>query len=371
MSNQKFLMQMRPWFDHKEADAVYKYMKTDAFFTEFKYTRAFEQQVAKYCGAKHCFMVNNGTVSLSIALMALGVGPGDEVLIPNVTMIATPNSATMIGAKVKFVDIDEKTLCMDIDKMLAAISPRTKAVVHVSLHGRTNDIERFVAAAHARGVPVLEDSAQSLGSRYKGRQIGTFGDIGSFSFSAPKIISTGQGGCLITDDDDLAHKIGRIKDFGRARGGLDWHEMIGGNYKFTDIQAIIGIEQMKKLPWRVNRMRQLNRLYRQLLAQVPQVRQIETEPFDGFVPWFFDIYVDEPDKLAAFLKKKGIGSRRIYPACHTQPCYKEHNGLSYPVAERVGKTGLWLPSSSALSDADVRRVCAAVKEFYSSSASKL
>lgn len=187
---------------------------------------------------------------------------------------------------------------------------RTKVVVHVSLDARCNDIDRLVRECHRRGVAVLEDSAQSLGSFYRGRHLGTIGDIGSFSFSSPKIISTGQGGALVTNSDELAHRIGRLKDFGRARGGIDIHDTIGMNFKFTDLQAVIGIEQMKKLPWRVARMCDMWCLYVRLLRPAIDagfVTMMERYDEPRWIPWFIDIYVDDPDRLAAHLKQNQIG----------------------------------------------------------------
>lgn len=253
-----FIMQMRPLFGEEEKRAICEYMDEDGFLTEFKRTELFENMVAEYTGAKHCIVVNNGTISLTLAALAAGVQAGDEVIVPNYTMIATPNSVRMFGAVPVFVDVEPESLCLDIEKVIAALTPKTKAIMLVSANGRypASGVSSFEELARKKGISLIEDSAQSLGSYYPdGRHVGRAGVIGSFSFSAPKIISTGQGGALITDSDEMAFKLRRLKDFGRSGGGNDVHDSIGFNFKFTELQACIGIEQMKKLDGRVSRKR--------------------------------------------------------------------------------------------------------------------
>ena len=359
----EFISQMEPSFDMREADAIYEYMKSGGWCTEFKKTRQFEQMICDYTGAKHCWITSNGTVSLSIALMAVGVGIGDEVICPDYTMAATPNSAELIGAKAVFADIDRRTLCMDFEAMKVAVTPKTKAVMLVSINGRDpEEMERFAAFCRERGIHLIEDTAQSLGSFYHGTHQGRFGEIGSFSFSAPKIITTGQGGALITDDDELADRIKKIRDFGRDQGGSDHYLVKGWNFKFTDLQAVLGIEQMKKLPERVERKKAMGRLYDSLLEGVPGVELIPTNYADTS-PWFFDILCERRAELQLFLKKKGVGTRPFYPPLHSEPAYG-YDELSFPVAEEIGAKGLWLPSSIFLTDEQIRYVCESVREFY-------
>jgi perosamine synthetase len=354
---------MVPWFDSAEADACYEYMKSGGFVMEFKKTQEFEQMLASYIGVKHCFVVVNGTISLSLALWAVNVGVGDEVIIPDLTMIASANATKLIGAVPVFADISPKSLTITVDTIKHLITEKTKAVMHVSLNTRTEDLAELRQFCDEKGLFLIEDSAQSLGSFINGKHIGTFGHIGSFSFSAPKIISTGQGGALVTDDDALALRLMRLKNFGRSSGGNDIYVDFGINCKFTDIQAIIGIEQMKKLPWRVSRIRQMWDLYYKELSNVTAIEMFKaTDP--GWIPWFIDIFVDRADDLAAFLKTKNIGSRRVYPALHSQSIYPESNNLSFPVTEQYSKRGLWLPSSTQLTDTQILYICNTIKEFY-------
>jgi perosamine synthetase len=363
MSN-NFIMQMRPFFGEEEKRAICEYMDEDGFITEFKRTEQFEQMIAEYTGAKHCVVVNNGTISLTLAAMAVGVQAGDEVIVPNYTMIATPNSVKMFGAVPIFVDVEPETLCLDIEKVKQALTPKTRAIMLVSANGRYPKvgIAAFEKLARERNLLLIEDAAQSLGSFYPdGRHIGRAGLVGSFSFSAPKIISTGQGGALITDDDAVAAKLRRLKDFGRSGGGNDIHDSIGYNFKFTELQACIGIEQMKKLPARVERKKEIWRRYADNLIGVSGIKLFDHD-LERTSPWFIDSLVENRERLIAHMKAGGIGTRVMYPPINRQIAYGV--GGSHPVSELVGEKGLWLPSAVQLTDADIKRICATIRSFY-------
>lgn len=367
MSNtQEFIPQMRPLFGSEEKAELMAYLDEDGFFTEFKKTEAFECQIAEFTGARHCIVVNNGTVSLTLAAIALGVGPGDEVIVPDYTMIATPNSVKMLGAQPVFVDVDPDTLILDMAATRAAITPRTRAIMLVSANGRAPacGIKAFEDLAHETGVALIEDAAQSLGSRYAdGRHIGRAGAIGSFSFSAPKIISTGQGGALITDDDGLANKLRRLKDFGRAAGGTDVHDSIGYNFKFTELQACVGLAQMRQLPERIERKKEIWRRYTEGLAGIPGI-QLFAHDLSLCTPWFIDCRAERRDELAAYLKAQGIGTRTMYPPIHQQIAYDLPG--HHPVAEEIGRSGLWLPSMIQLTDTQIKQICREIGNFYGS-----
>ena len=352
---------MEPYFDKAEAQAVFAYMKSGGWITEFKKTEELENAIKKFVGTKHAVMTVNGTVSLTLALLALGLKPGDEVLVPNMTMIASPNSAVKVGIKPILVDIEAKTLCMDLEKAAKAISPKTKALMYVPFNGRCADMNEVVKFCANNNIFLIEDAAQALGSFYKNKHLGSFGKIGSFSFSTPKIITTGQGGALVTNDGDLHQKIKRLKDFGRAKGGNDIHDDWGWNFKFTDLQAVLGIEQMKKLPGRAKRKKAMLALYHKLLKDVKEIKFIETS--SGTSPWFIDVLVPDPKALQSYLKERGIGSRLFYPAIHTQPIYETVKG-KFPVATSIGNHGLWLPSSSFLKDSDIKFICKEISGFY-------
>lgn len=359
-----FIPQMEPCFDEKEINAINEYMKSGGWLTEHKFTRAFEDLVKEFTGAKYCFAVNNGTVALSVALLALGIKPDDEVIVPDLTMIATPNSALLIGAKPVFVDIENETLCMDFEAMQKTVTNKTKAIIYVSFNGRAKNLEKFRSFCDINNIGFIEDAAQSLGSYYKEKHLGRYGDIGTFSFSVPKIITMGQGGALITDSDELAEKITYIKDFGRKGGGNDIHYHVGYNFKITDLQAVIGCEQMKKLPQRIIRKKEIYTRYIINLNDIKDINFIDTDLFKTS-PWFIDIYIPDPDDLAEYLKSNNIGTRHIYPPIHKQQAYKHLNNLHFPVTEKYSSIGLWLPSSIKLSDKQIDYICNHIIHYYS------
>lgn len=357
----KRISQMEPWIGEEEKQALVAYLDAGGWLTEFKKTREFEQTIADYVGSKFAIVVSNGTVSLAIALMALGVGPGDEVLVPDMTMLASATAVMLAGARPVFVDVERTHLCVDLDQVEHAINDHTRALMLVSLNGRSPNMVRALELCQRHKMWLLEDAAQSLGSWHGEKHLGTWGHIGSFSFSAPKVITTGQGGALVTDDPVLAERMCKIKDFGRRQAGEDFYETVGFNFKFTDLQAVIGIEQMKKLTWRVNRKKEMFSLYQRELADVSQVEFLPTN-LKEVSPWFIDVLVADPKGLHQHLDAHEIGSRPVYPALHSQPAF----GLTghFPNAEYVAEHGLWLPSSSFLLDEDIRVVCNVIRDYY-------
>lgn len=359
-----FIMQMRPWFGAEEKQALCEYMNEDGFLTEFKRTEKFEGMIAEFTGAKHCIVVNNGTISLTLAALAVGIEAGDEVIVPNYTMIATPNSVKMFGAKPVFVDIKRDTLCMDIERAKEAITPRTRAIMLVSANGRYPKcgIESFVELCREKNIALIEDAAQSLGSFYpNGKHMGTMGLVGSFSFSMPKIISTGQGGALITNDDEVASKLRKLKDFGRSGGGNDIHDTIGYNFKFTELQACVGIEQMKKLESRIARKKEIYRLYEKGLQNVKGI-ELFKQDLNCTVPWFYDSLCERRDELQEFLKQNNIGTRIMYPPINKQVAYQISG--EHKISNLIGEKGLWLPSFTQLKNEQVSYICEKIREFY-------
>lgn len=356
--------QMEPWFGSEEKNALIEYMNGGGWLTEFRKTSEFEKMISDYTGAKNCIVVNNGTVSLTLIAIAAGLLPGDEVLVPNFTMIATPNSVKIIGVKPIFVDVEKDTLCLDIDLARKSITSKTKAIMFVNANGRnpSSGIENYLSLCDEFGLALIEDAAQSLGSFHtNNKHQGTCGLAGSFSFSAPKIISTGQGGAIVTNDDELALKLRRLKDFGRSGGGVDIHESIGYNFKFTELQAVIGIEQMKKLPWRVERKKEIYKRYYQHLHYLEQV-SFFSQDLNYTTPWFIDVLVEDREGLINHLKANGVMTRVMYPPINKQVAYQIPG--SFPVSELVGEKGLWLPSASQLTDNEIDYICEQIKCFY-------
>jgi perosamine synthetase len=276
-------------------------------------------------------------------------------------MIASANAIKLAGGTPILVDIAADNFCIDLRAAERAVTRRTRAMMVVSINGRSPDMSSAAELCRRHGLILVEDAAQSLGSRHQSRHLGTFGDLGCFSFSTPKVITTGQGGAVVTNNPDLAARMRLIKDFGRTRPGVDQHGVLGYNFKFTDVQAVIGLEQMKKLDWRVRRKKAI---YERYSSQLDAARGIRLAPTDlaQTSPWFIDVLSDCRDELAAFLRENGIGTRPFYPAIHTQPPYGSVEG-SFPVSVMISATGLWLPSSSFLTDEDIDYICDRIRSF--------
>lgn len=364
MSDAEFIPQMEPCLTSAESDAVQKYMNSGGWLTEFRETRALEKSLCDYTGARHCVMAPSGTFALFLALAASGVGRDDEVIVPDLTMAASATAVILAGAKVVFADIDPDTLCLDLGQAERLITPRTRAIVFVSLNGRSPaGLEGFVARCRSRGVKVVEDAAQSLGSFHNGRHLGTVGDCGCLSFSSQKIVTMGQGGAIVIDDDALYAKLMQMRDFGRLEGGSDHYLSVGWNLKFTDLQAVVGLAQMRRLDAIVARKKALFGLYREQLSGLGGLQAPVTD-LGSVTPWFVDVLVDAAAKkpLMDHLRANGVGSRELYPALHSEPAFARAG--SFPVAEEIASRGLWLPSSLCLQDAQVEGVCRLVRQFF-------
>ena len=356
--------QMQPFFDDLETTAILKYLEGKPFLTEYRETSELETQLSNYIGSKHAIMVSNGTLSLVAMLAVLNIGPGDKVYVPNYTMIATFNAVRMVGADVILVDVEPETLCIDINDLQAKMSKDAKAIFFMSANGRypLNGLQKIQDFAQQNNLFLLEDSAQSLGSFFPdGEHIGTKGTMGSFSFSVPKVITMGQGGCIVTNEDSLAEKIRKFKDFGRSKGGVDFHPFFGINLKITDLQSVIGKVQLTKLAERIARKKEIARRYKENLANCIQVEFFKDDLVSG-TPWFIDTLVTERESLINFLEAHSIGSRRMYPPINLQPSVAM-NG-SFPVSENVGLNGLWLPSYVQISDQEIDLVCETIMNFY-------
>jgi len=304
-------------------------------------------------------MVNNGTVSLVLALMALEIGQNDEVIVPNYTMIASINAIKILGAIPIIIDVDKDTFTINLEDIKNNISSKTKAVMHVSLNNRTKDLDKIADFCKEKNIYLVEDAAQSLGCFFNKKHIGTYGIIGSFSLSTPKIISTGQGGFLVTDDETIYKKMSMIKNFGRKCGGIDDFDVFGLNFKFTDIQAIIGIEQMKKLDWRVNRMKEIFNMYYNNLKDYVLIKpELNSE----WIPWFVEILIDDRDELIDFLKHHNIQTRKTYPVINKTIMYQNDN--IYKNSEIISEKGLFLPSHTLLKDEEIIYICNIIRVFY-------
>jgi perosamine synthetase len=288
--------------------------------------------------------------------------------VPALTMIATANAVRLAGALPVLVDVDARTLCTGVEQLADSISERTRAVISVSFNGRSPDLPKLAAWCAAHNLTLIEDAAQSFGSRAFGRHLGTFGRAGCFSFSPHKIITTGQGGAVATDDEQLAERMHAVKDFGRRQPGTDVHEIIGYNFKFTDLQAVVGLAQLATLGARLARKRAMFTRFRDGLADIDEVRFVDTDLLET-TPWFMDVLTENRTGLRAYLATDGIETRAFYPPVHLQPAYANDpavlgKGRRFPVSEDVSRRGLWLPSSLKLTDEAIDRICRSIRGFY-------
>jgi perosamine synthetase len=325
--NFRQIEQSRPLFGKEEADSMNKYLTTgDPFITEYKETQKLENMICKYIGVKNCIMTTSGTTALIVALMATGIEPGHRVIVPSYTMVATLNAVKIIGAIPVLLDVSKETYTLELDEIKR--HENIKAVIHVSINNRDSNIFNISRYCKQNGIILIEDAAQSLGSD----KYGHYGDVACFSLSTPKIISTGQGGFIVTDNDDLARNIRIIKNFGRRPGTTEEYIMTGLNFKFTDIQAVIGIEQMKKLPERVQRYKDIYTRYSKYINLRPV----------NCIPWFIDYESNNRDRLSKFLNIHGIDTRPCYPAL-----------ANFQNTNFISNNGVFLPTHMNLTDSDI------------------
>jgi perosamine synthetase len=335
------------------------------FLNDGEVTAQFERQMAELLGSKYVVATTSGTAAIFLALAGIGVGAGDEVIVPDVTFIATANAVTLAGAKPILVDIEPKRLGLDPQGTEDAITPQTKAIVPVHVSGRAADLDAIRDIAKRHGLFVVEDAAEALFSKYKRKCLGTFGIAGCFSLSPNKTLTTGQGGLIATDDDRLHGRLRELKDQGRpvrGTGGDDAHNSIGFNFKFTNLQAAVGLGQLKDLERRLGRMRSIYKSYAQGLRDAQGISVLPFRIEEGEVPQWTDVLADGRDELYDHLAAKGIRGRRFWHPLHTQIPYRGP-GDRFPNSVKQASRAMWLPSAFTLSDADVMAVCDEIRGY--------
>lgn len=356
-----------PVFGRAEGQGVLDVLES-GFVNDGPVTAALERRLATILDVPHAVATTSGTAALFLALAAVGLGPGDEVIVPDVTFVATANAVRLTGATPVLADVDPASFCLDPRAAERVLTPRTRAIVPVHVSGRPGPLDALVAFARRHDLFVVEDAAEALGSRLNGRALGTIGHAGAFSFTANKLITTGQGGLVVTRDPAISRRLRMLKDQGRAErgtGGPDVHTAVGYNFKFTDLQAAVGLAQLDDLDRRLAHRRELLALYQGYLAGVPGVRVIAADVEAGVCPLWVDACVDGRDALYHWLLARGIETRPFWRPVHTQAPYRG-DSLSFPVATSVCATALWLPSSLLMDEAAVARVCAEISEWSAS-----
>lgn len=334
------------------------------------YVDRFEAAFAKFAGCRYGIATANGTTALHLALVALGIGPGDEVIVPTFTFVAPANVVVQAGAAPVFVDCDPQTWCMDPRRVQETVTKRTKAIIPVHLYGYPCDMKAINAVAERRGLAVIEDAAQAHGTTCYGRPVGSFGIAGCFSFHAAKTLTMGEGGIIVTRDKCLAGRLRMLRDHGMRPGKRYWHDLIGYNYRLTNYQAALGCAQLEQADRLMARRRRIAEAYRRGLAGMPGLSWQQAPPWADPVPWTQAIVVDpdvfglDRDRLAASLERLGIETRPTFYPAHTLPIHDAPGRFAH--AERIGANGISLPAFSGLSDAQIRGICQAIRKARAS-----
>lgn len=353
----------RPSLGAREREYLLQAMDSTWISSKGEFLDRFEREFASYLGSAHGIATCNGTVSLHLQLEALGIGDGDEVIVPTFTYVASVNAITYTGATPVFVDSDPDYWNLDPTKIEALINERTKAIMVVHLYGHPADMDPIMEIAGRHGLHVVEDAAEAHGAEYKGRKVGTFGIAGSFSFFGNKIITTGEGGMVVTDDAEFAERCRHLRGQGVSPVRTYWHDVVGYNYRMTNLAAAIGVAQLERIEETLEAKRRIADRYAQRLASIPGVTQQAEMPWATSVHWMVSILVGPRlrDPLMAFLAERGVDSRPLFYPAHTLPMYARD--ASFPVAEHLGASGINLPSYPDLTDADIDLVCGLVAEF--------
>ncbi|MDM8532058.1 DegT/DnrJ/EryC1/StrS family aminotransferase [Anaerolineales bacterium HSG25] len=359
-----------PTLGGREAEYLMDCVESNWISSAGKYIPQFEQQFAAEAGAKYGIACLNGTIALHLALAALDLQPDDEVILPTFTMIATINAITYVGAKPVLIDSEPDTWNMDVNQLADKITPRTKAIIPVHTYGHPVDMDPLMEIANQHGILVFEDAAEAHGAEYKGRRTGSLGHAGVFSFYANKIITTGEGGMITTNDEKLARLTENLRDHAFSSERHFWHKYVGFNYRMTNLQAAVGLAQVEQMDTFINSRRRNAALYSRLLSEIPGIiTPPETEHVKN-VFWMYSILVNDEfgmtrDGLRTFLAKHGIETRTFFIPMHLQPIYyKAYKGQRYPVSEMLCQHGLYLPSASSLNEHHIRYIVDMVQQAH-------
>jgi perosamine synthetase len=334
-----------------------------------QYIERFESAFAEFCGVRHAVSCCNGTVAVHLALLAHGIGPGDEVIVPTLTYVATANPVVYCGAQPVFVDSEPRTWNMDPQRIAEAITPRTRGIVVVHLYGHPVDMDPVLELAKRHGLWVVEDAAEAHGATYRGRRVGAMSSLAAFSFYGNKVITTGEGGMVVCDDDALSSLVRQLHGQGQDPQRRYWFPMIGFNYRMTNIEAAIGLAQLERIDWHVNRRREIAAWYREELGEQEGIELSPQEPWAESVFWINCAVFDKRrfgprEELMDALAGAGIETRPFFYPLHTLPMYREANeGKRFPVAEDLGRRGVNLPSSASLTREEVGYVSQRIREL--------
>jgi perosamine synthetase len=355
----------RPSLNGNEKKYVNECLDSTWISSKGKFVLEFERSFAQYVGVRQAATVSNGTVALHLALLALGIGPDVEVIVPTLTYIASVNAIAYTGAKPIFCDSLRKSWQMDPDDVRRKITSRTKAIMAVHLYGQPCELDALVDIAREHDLFLVEDCAEAFGTLYKGRHVGTFGDIGTFSFFGNKTITTGEGGMVVSNDETLHDRVIHFKGQGLAKHREYWHDVIGYNYRMTNVCAAIGLAQLEKADDLIAKKIRIAEWYRTGLKGL----SVELHEAVGDVKhsyWMCSILVpDSADRepLRQMLREHGIETRPVFYPVHSMPMYSQRF-QRHPVAEDLGWRGVNLPSYPDLEEQSVAEICAVIATYF-------
>ncbi len=364
----KKIIQIQPWIDSQEANYLKKIINK-TFLTEAGETKKFENRITKRFKSKYSIAVSNWTNGIFMSLKAFNIGEGDEVIVPNLTFIATVNAVIMTGAKPVICEVDEKNLSIDLEHYKKIISKKTKAVIPVHLYGHCCDLNKLKKISRRYKIKIIEDAAQSIGAKFNDRYLGTIGEIGGFSFYGNKIITTGEGGIILTNSLQLKKKMYELKNHGRSKKGVFKHNSVGYNFMFTEMQAAIGNIQLNKLNKILLKKKKIYNNYKKGLSKVADISFMKNISLNKPVYWFSNIFTKSKPRLQKFLQKRNIQTRDIFFPIVLQPCYKNTNLIikkkkNYSISNKIFNTGLSLPSSYNLTKKEQNFIVSSIKEFF-------
>jgi perosamine synthetase len=361
-----FIPQIEPWIDTSELNQFERIIES-TYVVEHALTDEFEQAIIRLTGSRYAMAVTNGTAALFCCLKALNIGPGDEVIVPDLTFVATSNSVIMAGAIPVFCDVDPNTLCIDVSAVESLITKRTKAIMPVHLYGNSADMESILDLGRHHNIKIIEDAAQGVGVKHKSRHVGTTGDCSMLSFYGNKTITCGQGGVILTDSEEIYRKCGILKNHGRLQRGTFVHHEIGYNFAFTEMQAAVGISQLQKLDRIICKKKKIRETYKEHLGGMFEFMEFDAETSP--VHWFTSIYTDKKEALSKHLADANIGSRSFFYPLHLQPCYLNNQNLvkmsgDYKNSTNAYSRGLSLPSAYGLTESQQMRVIEEIRRFH-------
>lgn len=356
----------QPYIDSEELKTVAECIKSGWISSQGPYVKKFAEEFANYLGVKYAIPATSGTTALHLALAAIGIKSGDEVIMPDLTFVASANSVSYVGAKPVLVDVDQKNLTIDPLKIEEKITEKTKAIMVVHLYGQPAQMDKIIKIANKYKLKIIEDAAEALGAEFKGAKVGTIGEVGCFSFYGNKIITTGEGGMVTTNDKKIAENIIFLNNHARANGkSYYFHSEVGFNYRMTALQAAFGLAQMKKIKKILEKKAVGARFYKNKLQKLSDLTLVDSPSWGKSVFWLYTIFCKnekQRNDLSVYLARAGIETRPVFYPLHLLPPYKEKAG--YPVSENLAQGGLSLPSSPLLTISELNYITDKILAFF-------